>query len=94
MAIQGKSGIEVVTIYDPTEQAYREVAVQDYILQLQALGLSAEEAQAKVDVVMAAHKQRLLDMGVAEEHADAAINSVATVGQTEAKPAIEASEKE
>lgn len=70
MAIQNKKEIETVSVYDPTLQAYHEISLDDYKIQLESLGLSQEEVSEKVKKVLEEKKKKLIDFGVDEETAN------------------------
>ena len=74
MAIKNTSEFKTVSIYDPAEQAYREVSVDDYKLQLKSLGLTDDEIAEKVDKALEPQKQKLAELGMSEEDINKALN--------------------
>lgn len=56
-----------VKIYDPSVKAYRDVSVDDYKKQLEALGLDKEEVQEKVEKAMKPTINYLKKVGVSKE---------------------------
>ncbi len=66
MAIQNTKETEVVIVYNPTLEAYQEISLVNYKLQLESLGLSETEVQEKIQKVLEPHKKRLEDLGLDE----------------------------
>lgn len=48
MAIKGYKAKDVVSVYDPDKQAFKEVALPDLKRQLEALGFSAAEIETRL----------------------------------------------
>ncbi len=64
MAIQNTKETEVVIVYNPTLEAYQEISLVNYKLQLESLGLSETEVREKIQKVLEQHKKRLEDLGL------------------------------
>lgn len=48
MAIKDKQDTEIMSVYDPAQDAYHEVEISKVKKQLTSLGLTEEEADARV----------------------------------------------
>jgi hypothetical protein len=66
MSIKNLPEHKTVSIYDPSVQAYREVSIDDYKVQLKSLGLTDEEVAQKVDVALKPQMEKLSTMGLSE----------------------------
>ena len=75
MTIQGKTDIECLSVYDPAIGAYHEILVSDYILQLQSLGLTAEEINVKLAKLRTEKVSNLVSIGIDEETAQSTVLS-------------------
>lgn len=51
MAIKGTKAKDVVSIFDPDRGAYREVRLEDLRKQLEGLGFTAAEVEARLEAL-------------------------------------------
>lgn len=67
MAIQGGKLNETVTIYNPILEAYQEISVDQYKLQLASFGLTEKEIDTKVKQALGIHRDILLQYGLSKK---------------------------
>ena len=57
MAIKGYKAKDVVSVYDPDRQAFKEVALPDLRRQLEALGFTPAEIEARLQALAPASEE-------------------------------------